>query len=319
MMVLHVFNPSHDEALAFGSGAYCPSSAARRMGSALWDIAKWWKAPGDVILRLPGDGSLKGVAVPDWQRITRIEPWGWDAHIVRILQRLGAPARLLPSAEELARWRQLSSRRTAVELLARLREAAEHDSGFDFLLKAESRWCSCMAEVEQAIAGYGGVAMLKAPWSCSGRGVWTAAAHDAPALQRAAKVLARQGGIEAEPLYQRVADFAMEYESDGRGGVRFEGYSLFATSESGGYQGNVVAPQAELEARIAAYGICTAAELQRLSQIAGSALATLVGHGYSGPLGIDMMLTPQGVHPCIEVNLRLTMGRVAIWQAQHKA
>ena len=318
-MVLHVFNPSHDEALAFGSGAYCPSSAARRMGSAFWDIAKWWKAPDDLILRLPDDGSLKGVAAPDWERIERIEPWGWDAHIVRVLQRRGAPARLLPSAGDLARWRQLSSRRTAVALLEMLRQASEPDPAYAFLLKAESRWCTTIAEVRQAIADYGGAAMLKAPWSCSGRGVWAAAAHDAPALQRAVKVLARQGAIEAEPLYERMADFAMEYESDGRGGVRFEGYSLFATSESGGYQGNVVAPQAELEARIAAYGICTAAELQRLSQIAGSALATLVGHGYSGPLGIDMMLTPQGVHPCIEVNLRLTMGRVAIWQAQHKA
>ena len=58
------------------------------MGSAFWDIAKWWKAPDDLILRLPDDGSLKGVAAPDWERIERIEPWGWDAHIVRVFQRL---------------------------------------------------------------------------------------------------------------------------------------------------------------------------------------------------------------------------------------
>ena len=93
-MTLHLFNPSHDEALAFGAATYCPGSAARRMSELLWDLPRWWKEEGDEILRLPPDGSLRGVKSPDWGRVERIMPWGWDAHIVRVLQRLGAPARL---------------------------------------------------------------------------------------------------------------------------------------------------------------------------------------------------------------------------------
>lgn len=282
----------------------------------MWDMAKWWKAPEDDILRLPSDGSLKGVSVPDWSIVERIAPWGWDAHIVRLLERLGAPRHLLPTAEELSRWRILSSRQTTVRMLDLLKRNMAGDARFSRVLRAESQWCTTMDEVHAAISGYGGRAILKAPWSCSGRGVWMASATDAPAMLRAEKVMARQGAVEAEPVYDRKADFAMEYECDSRGSVSFEGYSLFATTESGGYQGNVVASQTELAERIAGYGICTTADLQSLSVLVGDGLEELLGKAYRGPLGVDMMLTPQGIHPCIEVNLRLTMGRVAIWQAR---
>ena len=48
-----------------------------------------------------------------------------------------------------------------------------------------------------------------------------------------------------------------------------------------------------------------------------SYLSRWLGTGYRGPLGVDMMLCRvEGrdglcVHPCVEVNLRRTMGRVA--------
>ena len=77
-MTLHVFNPSHDEALAFGAATYCPGAAARRMSELLWDLPRWWMEDGDEILRLPPDGSLRGVKLPDWQQVERIMPWGWD-------------------------------------------------------------------------------------------------------------------------------------------------------------------------------------------------------------------------------------------------
>jgi hypothetical protein len=34
--------------------------------------------------------------------------------------------------------------------------------------------------------------------------------------------------------------------------------------------------------------------------------------GYVGPFGVDMMVTKEGLHPCVEVNLRRTMGHVAL-------
>ena len=320
-MVLHIYNPSHDEALAVNRVPYCPSSAARRTGEMFWDVAKWWRAPDDVILHLPDDGSLRGVEVPDWSRVERIEPWGWDRHIVGVLRKLGAPEHLLPTDSQLDRIRALSSRHTTVKVLERLdsilQRVAEHNSPHPVasalpILRAESRWCTDEAAALAAIEEFGGRAVLKLPWSCSGRGVWTT--ESASSLQRIRKSLREQGAVEVEPWYENVADFAMEFETDARGRVSYVGLSVFATHDGGGYAGNVVAPQEVLRRDLESRAACSL-PLEAVADSLCEALTDVLAGDYVGPLGVDMMLTPQGIHPCIEVNLRNTMGRVAIFQA----
>ena len=311
-MVVHVYNPSHDEALAINKAQYCPSSAARRTGEKFWDIAKWWKRPEDFILHLPDDGSLRGViawraeeqARPiadfDWSAVTAIEPWGWDRHIVGVLRKLGAPDRLLPTDEQLDRIRELSSRQTTVKVLERLA-----------MPPFTSRWCTDETAAMAAIEEFGGRAVMKFPWSCSGRGVWTT--ESPAALQRIKKSLRDQGAVEVEPFYENLADFAMEFEADVYGRVSFVGLSVFATHDGGGYAGNVVAPQEELRRRLESK-VARPLPLDAVSARLCEVLTDVLAGDYTGPLGVDMMLTPEGIHPCIEVNLRNTMGRVALFQ-----
>ncbi len=298
-MVVHVFNPSHDEALAINSAQYCPSSAARKMAGKLWDVAKYWAKADDFILRLPDNGSIKGVDVPDWNHVEEIQPWGWDRHIVGVLRKLGAPDHLLPNEKQLDVIRELSSRKTTVRIMQEL--------GF------ENRWCKNEDEVLNAIESFHGKAFLKAPWSCSGRGVWLGY-NEEKTLLRVRKILREQGAVEVEPVHHRVADFAMEFWSDGKGSIQYEGLSFFATAENGAYQGNLIAPQSVIEEKILDFKVCTAQDLQRVRTQISAVLASIISHHYRGPLGVDMMLTPQGIVPCIEVNLRNTMGRVAIFQ-----
>lgn len=321
-MVVHIYNPSHDEALAINKAQYCPSSAARQTGEMFWDVAKWWMSPDDFILHLPTDGSLRGVAVPDWTMVQRIEPWGWDRHIVGVLRRLGAPDGLLPTEAQLDTIRHLSSRQTAVRVLEalRLRLPLSETIPASAVLQAESRWCTLESEVTDAVEAFGGEAMLKQPWSCSGRGVWRTTAADlsgehSSSILRVRKTLREQGAVEVEPLYECVADFAMEFCAEADGSVRYEGLSVFATHAGGGYAGNVIAPQPELQRRLEekAGG---ALPLQALAEVLCSVLGEVLAGQYAGPLGVDMMHTPEGIHPCIEVNLRNTMGRVAIFQQQ---
>lgn len=310
-----------------------------------WDVARWWAAEGDVVLHLPTDGSLRGATFHplapgaeaiaagafDWSRVSAIEPWGWDRHICGVMRRLGAPERLLPTDACLDRLRELSSRRTAVSVLRVLADMRLSESVAG-IVKAESRWCTTEEAVADAVAAYGGRAMLKQPWSCSGRGVWRS--DGATSAGRISKTLRQQGAVEVEPLYERIADFAMEFCADGSGHVVYEGLSYFATRDGGAYAGNVVAPQEELRRRIEALlpaggflpeqggdvaqpSSAAAARTLPLEALAAAlcdALASILQCDYSGPLGVDMMLTPQGVHPCIEVNLRNTMGRVAIFE-----
>lgn len=321
-MVVHVFNPSHDEALAVNRAQYCPSGAARRTGAAFWDVAKYWASADDCILHLPADGSLRGVEVPDWSAVTAIEPWGWDRHIVGVLRRLGAPGRLLPDEAQLDAIRALSSRQTAVRVLEAYGEP-------HFV----SRWCTDEGAVAAAVEAYGGRAMLKQPWSCSGRGVWRVSRAEmregSSTIMRVRKTLREQGAVEVEPLYERLADFAMEFWAeaeaaaphDGQAGcnVRYEGLSIFATHDGGAYAGNVIAPQDELRRRLeslappALLNADGRLPLEPLAARLCSILGDILGTAYSGPLGVDMMLTPVGIHPCVEVNLRNTMGRVALF------
>lgn len=322
-VVVHVYNPSHDEALAVDRVAYCPSSAARRTGARWWDVARHWAAPDDYILRLPDDGSVGAArfcsvgsgseyfaAQFDWSRVNEIAPWGWDRHIAGVLRKLGAPDRLIPSDSQLAALRQLSSRHTAVRVLDALYSSGDAALP-ESIVRARSEWCVSEGEVNIAIENFGGRAMLKQPWSCSGRGVWRS--DSLSSANRVRKTLREQGAVEVEPLYDRMADFAMEFFADQSGCVRYEGLSIFETHEGGGYAGNVVAPQEELAAHLASrvdYPLPLAPLAERLCSV----LRTVLGGAYTGPLGVDMMLTPQGVHPCIEVNVRNTMGRVAIFE-----
>ncbi len=43
------------------------------------------------------------------------------------------------------------------------------------------------------------------------------------------------------------------------------------------------------------------------------ALEKLLIGKYIGPVGVDMMVARQKIHPCVEVNLRNTMGRCALF------
>lgn len=49
------------------------------------------------------------------------------------------------------------------------------------------------------------------------------------------------------------------------------------------------------------------------------AIDSLIAPHYNGPVGIDMFSTVEGdLNPCVEINLRLTMGLAALWKWNDK-
>jgi len=289
-MVLHVFNPSHDEALAAASPYYTPRPAARRMEAELARLPDLWRAEEDAVFDLSERTPFAA-----WDRVERIEPWGWDARLSHLLRKRGAPERLLPTDAALAHIRRLSSRETAVRLLSLVRADVAGTVG-------ESRFCRDLSGIRPGD-------VLKAPWSCSGRGVFRAATD--PGLRRAARILRKQGGIAAESYVAHEQDFAMEFFYQD-GVLRYEGLSLFRTSASGAYVGNVVAAENELRRRLLGDDAALAHIYNKVCRAVCRHLPPLLGEDYEGPLGIDMMLCGGRIHPCVEINLRQTMGRVAL-------
>lgn len=235
-----------------------------------------------------------------WDSIEHIEPWGWDARLVSQLRRRGCPDRLLPSEEQLATIRRLSSRQTTVRILPKLTD------------KFQSWWVEGVYEDVDLSLNLGvdlnpDTLLYKSPWSCSGRGVFPY--NEA----RIRKVLREQGGIEVEPLYDRVADFAMEFRCES-GRVEFLGYSTMLNN--GYHGGNLVMPDEEHLALLTQY--VTEEEVLAARTLLIYALARVIAPHYDGPLGVDQMIvrSPSDggylLHPCVEINLRHTMGHVAL-------
>lgn len=322
---LHIFNPSHDEALAAHSPYYYPSKIARHLANEWGTLPLLWAADNDYILLpneavLPSDVNsmriVRHTALNDrfWSTISDIQPWGWDALLVHQLRKIGAPERLLPTEEQLETVRQLSSRTSTTLLLPQLRVALQQE---DISSVGQSAIANSLEAVMALVEVHQQV-MVKSLWSCSGRGVFSIdASPNASALGRIKRLLREQGGVEVEPLYDEYQNFALEFDALPDGQVHYVGLSLFTTSPTGGYMGNRIAPQSVLEADLAAHFT----SLSQLVTICERELTLYLQGRYVGPLGIDMMLvaTKQGIelHPCIELNLRRTMGYVALSVSQH--
>ena len=112
----------------------------------------------------------------------------------------------------------------------------------------------------------------------------------------------------AEPWRKVSMDFALEYYvRDGR--LEFLGYSLFSTAH-GVYRENIILSDSEIRARIES-GSLPEALAEKRSEVERFLVSEIVPH-YHGPVGVDFVVDEKGgIHLC-EMNLRHTMGMVAL-------
>lgn len=308
MKKLYLFNPENDMALASGSPYYMAPASAKKMATDLATLPAWYADVGSMVwvtdsrqvewlrtgCRLPL--AVEGVtAVPEWGG--EVVPWGWNP---ALLHRLGTS---FVGAVDMEAVRALSSRKTAVELLPKLRLKGT---------EGESYWLTSVPDVCQFSALHDKV-LLKAPWSGSGKGIQPLSGQPDDNLKGWMKrVIVSQGGIVGEPFYQKVKDFAMEFHvSDCE--VTFAGYSLFEADARGIYKENRLASDVAIERELSAY--VDTSLLHELQDKLLQELTDLLKGSYQGYLGVDMMIvrTSAGyaVYPCVEVNLRMNMGVVS--------
>lgn len=334
---LYLFNPDHDLALANGETNYMPPASARQMAEDLALLPMWYAVPGSAVLAasaynldflkqmqalLPlevvmmterevnGWGALcasANASLPSADTLSP-SPWGWNPALRRRLLQMGVPEVTLPSPETLMVFRRLSHRERAVELLPRL-QLSEHFCGESSYLTEPADW--------QHFVQSHDACLLKAPLSGSGKGLnWCRGVFTPFMSGWCARVATVQGGVVGEPVYSKVEDFAMEFWADGQGGVHFAGYSLFATSSGGAYEGNWLLSDEGIEQRLSRYVPLEA--LRALQVHLQGELSVLLTTSFVGYLGVDMMIchfpaeaSEYRVHPCVEINLRMNMGLVA--------
>lgn len=334
---LHIFNPEHDVALAAHRQHFTPSHACRQIRHDLGFLPALWAQPGDMVLTDDTEAAheafrhLGMTAHPsfiNWQGLRHtaaaltadapleICPWGWDAYMRRQLSDAGIPSALLPTDAQLETIRSMSHRSWGAQhLLTPLRDLSN--------TVGESFEVRHIDELSDLLATYPRL-VLKAPWSSSGRGIRYVSAQQGDTFQKSqtltshltgwvGNVLAKQGSLVAEPYYDKVFDFGMEFFSDGNGLLTYRGLSVFHT-KNGAYTGNLLGDEDDKFQIISRY-IPASLIHQSSAAIAGILGEKLAG-AYAGPLGVDMMVVQQDgrlmLHPCVEINLRCTMGHAAL-------
>lgn len=320
MRSVFIFNPETEIILGLDRDSYTPNRNVMHFRNRLALLPALYAGEGDIIavdeenvdissLPLYDIAKLKNLDIVKikelgkWISVSndiRISPWGWNKEIVKRFQRAGIDSDLLPSSDQLNLLRNLAHRKVTADFFEiygsefpsiSTPRALESLKDLEFFLERNRDFC------------------LKAPWSSSGRGVIFSDSFDKRKISDwAANVIRTQGAVMAEQRYDVALNFASEWETD-KNGVRFIGLSFFDASRGGNYMGNILRPQTEIEHYIKRNTFFT----DSIIEVQRKFIESRIQPNYSGLLGIDMFSTLDGtVNPCVEINMRRTMGHVAI-------
>ncbi|MBQ9077905.1 MAG: hypothetical protein IJY31_08725 [Muribaculaceae bacterium] len=318
MRHIHLFNPENDLALASGLTHYTPPPNARLLHDAGAALPLWYGDKGDKVIMsdshrpwvdyVTGTFNLgTGIFLPEeCTSGYAASPWGWSENARQQFINAGVSTDILPDSDKIAGMRRLSHRRITIEIISRLSETL----GFkipDIPFEAYT-----VTDVENYIRRHPGC-YIKLPWSSSGRGVINSASlPDAELLRRCCGMIKRQGSVLCEPGLDKILDFAMLFECNGKRVVH-SGYSSFFTDHGTAYSGNIVTDDSTLYRLISRH--IQPERLNAVSEALSSIFSDIIAPYYHGAFGVDMMLYRDNgkisIAPCVEVNLRMTMGIVA--------
>ena len=322
MKTLRIFNPEHDLALAFGGTNYTPPPMARLLRRDLQMLMAWIGDEGDSILSqdiVPDSqwinemNSLYGmgqnvasvVEIPDFDTII---PWGWNLFMRRRLFLDGANENALPTMMDIENIRRLSHRRISIAIHQRFLDKV---SGLYELTPQEFTNLDDVLDFARTYP----CAYTKAPWSSSGKGIYRALDINGLDFTRwVSGIIKRQGSIMCERPLDAVLDFAMEFKcNDGKS--EFVGYSVFNNDTHSSFSGGVIGSTDFLHHKVA-HTLGNEHLLTNVRVAAIEILNELIAPFYNGYLGLDMMIYRHsdgrlGLNPCIELNLRTTMGVVS--------
>lgn len=316
---MYIFNPEHDLALANFSSNYTPPSSAIRMAKDLAVLPVWYSeqevviAEGEVNrefleaikskLHLPAQLiSFMEIAQRSKEEII---PWGWNPSLCKKLLSYGVSESQLPTIRDIQMLRDYSSRKNAVQLLKELKSENSDFCGESYFFQEIDELLSYLHSIP-------GNKVLKMPVSGSGKGlIWILGEITDKQTDWCKRVIKVQGGVVAEPVLDKVSDFAMEFYLD-NSVIDFRGYSLFRSASSGAYIGNELISDEKVERVLAQY--VHFKFILQLRKLLMEKLTDLFPE-YKGYLGVDMMIcnTDEGfkIQPCVEINMRMNMGVVS--------
>ncbi len=318
--VVHWFNPNA-ESFARG-GRFAPNRYERAMEEDLEMVMLALCRRDDILLmrRPPSLGHLAhlkraGLDLPeivaaaqpgvlDGRKLGGLRPWAWSPDASEQLRPLaGGVSEKVPW-----RWRDP----VPAEWLSKA-----------IGLRLEERVAGVAAgarcdDVGSALAALGaGPVLFKAPFACAGRGHLKAERDSEDLRRQLGGVIAEHGFVVAEPWLERVLDFSAQYEL-GAGGATWVGWAVVENDDAGRFRGVSVAPVwGRLLGREVAEFLFREADVEGCYRGRIAEELPRLLDGYCGPVGVDAMVYRRAdcqlaLRHVVEVNVRATMGRVAL-------
>lgn len=317
MARLFVFNPENDLALACGEPNFTPPAMARKIKRDLQLIQIWLcedgyiYAPDNMVntrfieyVKSHFTDNVKNIGLYDGNAdIDIFSPWGWSRAVVSDLRKVFP----LATDVDIEGIRTLSHRMTSIFICECLK--AE-------LMEAKSIQIPVICKDEKAVidaVSMFGECMIKAPWSGSGKGVFRVDKGNFKIYYNWIRgIIQKQGAIICEKYLNKVQDFALEFYSDGKN-VKYIGPSIFVNNSRYSYEKAMVASPDILERHLRKF--MPDDYFDRLKNVLIAVLKGLVPEIYTGYFGIDMLAYNESgelkIMPCVELNLRMTMGLIA--------
>jgi hypothetical protein len=338
---VYLYNPTNELAIANGDPHYMPPKRLLQFETDLSTLPMFFASGSDVVLV---HETPPGEFVSFWQKMGKIVPeflceeqalsdphflrqpkgflypWGWSPAVHERLAPLKESCSQDFKTSPVAGWsddlRDIYSRKTAAGILAKVLQAAGRN---EWLLPESDCPVSCSRlDAIPAWQSRWPRLVVKSPWSASGRGIQMLRANEFNLSNRQviSGFLKQQGYVMVEPYLKKVADVSLQFYSEGKGEVGFQGQASFLTDAAGRYQGNYIReiPPGLTEAE----GSFLAEHLPVVRQLLQDALSeSELSQKYHGWLGVDMLLYRDGddalrLHPCLEINCRYNMGALTL-------
>lgn len=330
---IHYFNPGHETAILSGKVNYTPTRQVQIMFRDLACLPLWYAKSHDLVWvedlpqaelflsalkplfpQLPAVVSTESFRHLSGSDVYEAAPWGLSPqslHHYKRLEMLGKENVRIPLWNDV--YKELTGRQTARKVLAQLKDLLP-----DMVLPDTPVFCRSIGEIETYLQRHQPPFVLKTPFSSSGRGLLWLYASDLSLKDRQwiDGAIRKQGEVSIEPALDKQQDWAMEFESDGKGTVTYKGLSVFGTAERGAYSGNILGSESFRKGFILAQ--VSSEDFMRVKNALEIALSKIYGYLYTGCIGVDMLLYHEpgkaliAIHPCVEINMRQTMGMVAV-------
>ncbi len=326
MISIFFFNPETDIVLGLDSDNYTPNKNIALFRKQLSLLPALYGKQGDIIavrndqhyeslhslpfFDIAEEKGMAVVRIADLNEFGKdnfasfsdsviFDPWGWNKEVLKLMKRHNVYYLSHVSSKDIDNLRRLSNRKQTINFF----NFIGRDCAFSSPVYMENEM-----EVRDFIS-LNPSFCFKAPWSSSGRGiVFSRNTSKEKIFKWAQGILKSQGGIMAENYYNRSIDFASEWNIS-NGKTYYCGLSLFKADSRGKYCGNLLVNQEKIKETLIDNSLWSDAILEYQKNFIDKYISPF----YQGPLGFDMLVTEDGkVNPCVEINIRRTMGHVAI-------